>query len=144
MPRERKCSEVKHVMVLIVHLSGGGYFFTCLHFSLFFLFSKLQSDLRTTNLEELKITVESYFEEVTQHSIVCLHEQACWLKKKNNNFVPGVISPLTVSAVSDPAVEDAAGSFREEVCVSLLIQSSLCVCVAVTSSSLASPVSNQC
>lgn len=26
--------------------------------------SKLQSELRTTNLEELKITVETYFEEV--------------------------------------------------------------------------------
>lgn len=27
--------------------------------------SKLQSELRTTNLEELKITVETYYEEVT-------------------------------------------------------------------------------
>lgn len=69
MPRERKRSEVKHVMLLIVHLSGGRYFLTCLHFSLFFLFSKLQSDLRTTNLEELQITVESYFEEVTQQVV---------------------------------------------------------------------------
>lgn len=32
---------------------------------LFFCFSKLQSDLRTTNLEELKITVETHFEEVS-------------------------------------------------------------------------------
>lgn len=30
------------------------------------LFSKLQSELRTTNLEELKITVETYFEEVNE------------------------------------------------------------------------------
>ena len=35
-----------------------------LFYSLLFR-SKLQSDLRTTNLEELNITVETYFEEVT-------------------------------------------------------------------------------
>lgn len=66
MQRERKCSEVKHVMVLIVNVSSGRNFYLFFTFCLFFLFSKLQSDLRTTNLEELKITVESYFEEVTQ------------------------------------------------------------------------------
>lgn len=32
--------------------------------------SKLQSELRTTNLEELKIAVETYFEEVTMKSLL--------------------------------------------------------------------------
>lgn len=35
-------------------------------------FSKLQSELRTTNLEELKITVETYFEEVSLISVYLL------------------------------------------------------------------------
>lgn len=146
-------------MVLIVNVSSGRNFYLFFTFCLFFLFSKLQSDLRTTNLEELKITVESYFEEVTQqlYQLTTREKQrsertlnsvfartSLLVEKKKKSFLPGVISPLTVSAVSDPAVEDAAGSFREEVRVPLLIQSSLCVCVTVTSSSRASPVSNEC
>lgn len=130
MQREGKCSEVKRVVLFIVNASSGGNVLLVLHFVLFLPFSKLQSDLRTTNLEELKITVESYFEEVARQ----LHQQPSahstvrlLLVGKKQNFLPGVISPLTVSAVSDPAVEDAAGSFREEVCVSVVIQSSLCV-----------------
>lgn len=65
MPREGERSEVKRAVVFTVNVSTGNEldsFALCLFFS----FSKLQSELRTTNLEELKITVESYLEEVTQ------------------------------------------------------------------------------
>lgn len=66
MPREGKCPEVKHAVVLTVDVSTGRQELDCFAFSLLFSSSKLQSELRTTNLEELKITVESYFEEVTR------------------------------------------------------------------------------
>lgn len=45
--------------------------------------SKLQSELRTTNLEELKITVETYFEEVKP---VPLHFFLGKFKKTSQNF----------------------------------------------------------
>ena len=57
--REGKCSEVKLCPLQSLNLNRK-----LIKVVGFFSYSKLQSELRTTNLEELKITVETYFQEV--------------------------------------------------------------------------------